>query len=262
MTIYKHSFISSLPKIISTILLIIRNLKQKKINLSKFFISDGVITKNNMSVVETERIKYSIETAIKNCGWDYQIPMRLHQAIWCLDSVLSNTKMKQSSIVELGTGRGFVMSGILASRDFIGAPIQNPIFLFDTFLPYYLGANNEQTKLNGINRHYAISLESTKRNFSKWNNINIIQGTLPESVKNTKIESVGFLHIDLNNPEIELTTLKYLWPKIEIGGIILIDDYGAIGYQETYKVFNLYSTEIGSPILTTAFGQGIMIKTH
>jgi dTDP-4-amino-4,6-dideoxygalactose transaminase len=117
-------------------------------------------------------------------------------------------------------------------------------------------------KLNGINRHYAVSFESTKQNFLKWNNINIIQGTLPESVKNTKIESVGFLHIDLNNPEIELTTLKYLWPKIEIGGIILIDDYGAMGYQETYKVFNLYSTEIGSPILTTAFGQGIMIKAH
>jgi hypothetical protein len=84
------------------------------------------------------------------------------------------------------------MSSILASRDFIGAPIQNPIFLFDTFLPYYLGANNEQTKLNGINRHYAVSFESTKQNFLKWNNINIIQGNRKEEAA-----AVNMSYIDL-----------------------------------------------------------------
>lgn len=217
MTIYDNSKIKNIPKILKTGALIFRNFQKPSIDLTKFFVSDGVITKYNMSVTCTTRMKYSLEIAVKNCAWDYKIPMRLHQAIWCVDNVLLNQSTHECCFVELGTGRGFIMSGILASREFIGLPIENPVYLFDTFLPYKLGDDNNQSYLNGINPYYAISFENTKKNFSKWENVKLIQGDLPLTLKTQSFDSIGFLHLDLNNAKVEYESLKFLWQKIALG---------------------------------------------
>lgn len=89
----------------------------------------------------------------------------------------------------------------------------------------------------------------------------IVEGNLPNSLDLVDFGSIGFCHTDLNNPEVEIKCLKKLWPKIELGGIILIDDYAYLGFETTYKTFNEFVSEKDITILTTAFGQGIILKT-
>jgi hypothetical protein len=44
------------------------------------------------------------------------------------------------------------------------------------------------------------------------------------------------------------------------GGVVLIDDYAYSGFEYTYRLFNELATELGVAILTTASGQGIIVK--
>ena len=59
----------------------------------------------------------------------------------------------------------------------------------------------------------------------------------------------------------ELECLQALWPKIELGGVVLSDDYAYLGFSETYETLNNFFQEVGATVLTTAYGQGIVIKT-
>jgi|LakMenE18May11ns_1017448.scaffolds.fasta_scaffold9956122_1 hypothetical protein len=277
LNIYEGSRLCGIPKGLKLPALFLRDLKNGTFrNLRKgnwgslgfnylvkkdLFVFDGVISRHDISVINTPRVRYAISKAADTCGRDYRIPMRMHQAIWCVDYVLANKATSQCSIVEIGTGRGFIMQGILASRDFINASVSNPIFLFDTFSQFSVGSNGKQESENGVHPFYAISKESTKDSFSKWKNVRLIAGVLPGSIGSVELGEIGFLHLDLNNPKVELECLQALWPKIQLGGVVLSDDYAYLGFNETYETLNNFFQEVGATVLTTAYGQGIVIKT-
>lgn len=263
MNVYTNTRISKLPTTLQTLALILRNIKlsKSKNGRTKVYEFDGVVTQHNMSVIESPRMQYSIHSANEVAGWDYQIPMRIHQAIWCVDTMLKSKATSKSSLVEIGTGRGYVMMAVLRSRSFLDSDIHNPVFLCDSYLPYSLNSESKQDIENGVNKHYAVNAEQTRKAFSSFRNVQIVEGNLPDSLNLVDFGSIGFCHIDLNNPQVEIECLKKLWPKIEPGGIILIDDYAYLGFGSTYKAFNEFAIEKDVTILTTAFGQGIIFKT-
>ena len=51
-----------------------------------------------------------------------------------------------------------------------------------------------------------------------------------------------------------------LWPKISQGGIVLLDDYAYFGFEKSYNLMNVLSKKLDRLILTTASGQGIIVK--
>ena len=108
--------------------------------------------------------------------------------------------------------------------------------------------------------YYAISAENVVANFSEWTRVKIHQGDIFDTLSKAKIERVSFLHIDMNWPEPEIYGLRTLWGRISRGGVVLLDDYAYEGYEPQYKAMNDLSREIGFDILTTATGQGIIIK--
>ena len=72
------------------------------------------------------------------------------------------------------------------------------------------------------------------------------------------VEKVAFLHIDLNNAAAEAGALRYFWPKVVQGGIIVLDDYAQVLSQN--HAMNVLAAELGFSILTTGTGQGIIVK--
>jgi hypothetical protein len=220
-----------------------------------------VQTAHNLSLLETPRFKFALTKAILAGGFDYQIYMRQHQSIWCADQALCLTK--RGSFVELGTAKGYTMMTILSSLEFLGTDVSTiPVFLFDTFTSSATNNKGLQSESFGKNIYYAESFDQVKNNFSHFPHVQLIQGLLPESVMKTEIGPISFLHIDLNAPEIEVECIKFLWDKILPGGVILIDDYAYSGYEYTNKLFNKFALELGVPILTTAYGPGIIIKPN
>jgi hypothetical protein len=261
--IYPGSRISRLPQNFQRPALAIRNLlsilnrRSQKHGFRHLF--DGLGTIHDMHFLGDERFIEAQNRAIKAAGYDYSIPLRLHQALWCAE--LGYKIDADAIFVELGTGRGYVMSAICEflskkSKEFDA----QKIYLFDTFVPYRLNENGLPDEELGINPHYTETFEKVIENFSEWKNVSIVRGSLPETlgvIRNTKI---SFLHIDLNAPRVEIESLLILWDQILPGAPILIDDYAYSGYFDTLVAFNNIASTLDLSILTTASGQGITFK--
>lgn len=63
----------------------------------------------------------------------------------------------------------------------------------------------------------------------KQENVEFLPGKLSEAIPNYLIENpelkIALLNIDLDDYESSLTALDYLYPRIEVGGILIIDNY-------------------------------------
>ena len=200
---------------------------------------------------------------LKAFDFESDLPFRVHQAIWAAHTALH----VEGDLIELGTGRGFMMSAVLESIE-NWKELDRKVWLFDTFKSGWTDQDGNQDEKNKCDL-YAASFNKTKENFSQWSNVNLVQGKLPQSLiekneSNTspveKIDKICFLHIDLNYPEGEVKSLDLLWSKIVKGGIVLLDDYATYGFEGSYNLMDLQAKKLNRLILTTASGQGIIIK--
>ena len=92
-----------------------------------------------------------------------------------------------------------------------------------------------ETKLGTVygERHwkgdFSASLETVTQNFKDINlwtdNIRILEGWFEDTLPNCEIEKISLLHFDGDLYSSTLEVLYNLYDKVEIGGIIIIDDY-------------------------------------
>jgi len=246
------SRIEQLPRIIQPAAVLLRNIKNWT-SIPLTYQADGIATRHNVNFIREQRFHKAYSRAVAAAGWDYRIPFRVHQALWC-----SRLAQKvEGDFVELGTGRGFIMSAVLA--DFSNwESAGRSLHLFDTFKDALVDARGQQT--GPASGYYAKSVEDVAENFSEWERVKIYQGDIFDTVSQAKIECISFLHVDLNSPKPEIYGLRTFWDRIPRGGVVLLDDYAQQGFEAQYKAMNDLAAEIGFDILTTATGQGIVIK--
>ena len=261
--IYPGSKISNLPKGLQKGALMVRNIRDlirvSKIQNRFTHEFDGVGTIHDMHFLEEPHFKKCHQRAIQAAGYDYGIPLRLHQAMWCAD--LAHQLPRDAIFVELGTGRGFVMTAICQSlADSSESFRTRKIYLFDTFNPYRLSEEGLPDESLGINPHYAESFEKVSDNFLEWDNVEIVSGKLPATLESIKSKKIAFLHVDLNAPDVEIESIHHLWESLLPGAPILIDDFAYIGYRKTLEMFKIFARDHGFSILTSASGQGIGFK--
>ena len=256
-TVYPHSRISRMPFYFQVPLLIVRNFFQRRPKPQ--FTFDGIETCHNMFFMKDPVFMKSQSRAIQAGGFDYGIPLRLHQAMWCASYSIRIDP--DAHFVEFGTGKGFVMSAVMFS---LNTPEKKstlpPTLLFDSFESYATDALSLQSTENGKNIYYAESFEKVVDNFKEWPNVSLVRGQLPESLIGKVPERISFIHVDLNSPLTEVACLKLCWSNLISGGIVLLDDFAYLGFEKTHEIVTGFFNEIGYPILTTATGQGIVIK--
>jgi O-methyltransferase len=256
-TVYPYSKIARLPVFFQGPLLLLRNFIQK--NPKPQFKFDGIETCHNMFFLKDPEFIKSQSRAILAGGFDYGIPLRLHQAIWC--ARYSIKKDPDACFVEFGTGKGFVMSAVMSNLTSFGNKTAlPPTILFDSFQSSATDSLSLQSEANGKNIYYAESFDQVADNFKEWPNVFLVKGELPESLVGKVPEKISFLHVDLNSPLIEVECLRMCWSSIILGGVVLLDDYAYRGFEKTHEIITTFFDEIGYSILTTATGQGIVIK--
>jgi hypothetical protein len=213
---------------------------------------DQMATKHNDSFRREPVFERAYARAVQAGGWDYAVPWRVHQHLWCAEQA----RKVEGDIVELGTARGFFMSAVLdAWPDWAGSG--RSLHLFDTFDPAPLGKKGQPTP---VARYYAESFEAVKANFAEWPRVQIYRGDVFQTLPAAPIEHIAFLHIDLNYHEPEVFGLKLLWDRVSRGGVLLLDDYAYRNREPQFEAMNEAAAELGFAILSTPTGQGIAIK--
>ena len=259
---YRSKFVGpnirNFPRFAWPILLILKNLRAFFLprRITWNYSGDEIATGSILSFMDEDLFRASykrMRIASREVN-DPGLHFRVHQILWATQ----NCFKLDGDFVECGTGRGMMMSAALHSLENWNVA-NKKLYLCDTFQPFGIDPETGRNdKRFGVRDTYAKSLSDVERNFSEWKGINFVVGFIPDSLQSVVIEKVAFLHIDLNNAAAEIGALKYFWPTVVQGGVVVLDDYAQVLSQN--QAMNVLAAELGFSILTTGTGQGIIVK--
>lgn len=209
---------------------------------------------------------WSHASASGECGWAEaggvpDIRWRAHVAIWTAQHVISQGI--EGDFVECGVHTGLLSLSVCEFLNF-GSLADRKFWLFDTWdgIPASIMTPSEKEmaeKYNATiykNDIYA----SVQGAFSKFQNVNLVKGIIPNSFSTANIDKIAYLSVDLNNAAPEKASINHFWPKISQGGFVIIDDYGWSGHGNQQIMWDDFAASHNKMILTLPTGQGLLIK--
>lgn len=220
---------------------------------------DGLFTAHSYKFVEDEKFKAAYARGLQATGRDYHFRWRVHVALWVARSVAH----LPGDFVECGVNYGFMSSAIMT--DLGWNDLGKRIWLLDTYEGLDENYVTDAERAAGVMKHnegdfYVRGVESVARNFSEWNGVEMVVGTVPDTLAKVTCDQIAYLHLDMNCMEPEVAALEYFWPKLVPGGMVLMDDFAYIGFDEQNRGLSEAAKRIGVSILNLPTGQGVMVK--
>lgn len=236
----------------------------KVFNTKKFFAQDGLYTLHNDHFRRDPAFQNAYARGVRaSWGVDAHIEWRVHIALWAAKLALKTA----GDFIECGVNAGFISSALMQGLDW--NLTGRRFFLIDTFAgpvtEQYSKAEVEGGRLRIAEDAkaagaYVTDLERVRKNYAGWRNVEIVPGAVPGILSSLNLPSVAFLHIDMNCSYPETEALKFFWPRISQGGVVLLDDYAYLGHDEQAKAMDEAARGLETGVLSLPTGQGLLIK--
>lgn len=181
---------------------------------------------------------------------------------WSVHHALRSTgTSSRKSFVECGVCDGLTIYYALRAMDELKED-QCKVYLYDSWQAMR-GEQLHDSEAKNIGAYSYLSMDSTKKNLVDYASKTIFcQGFIPESFSMyDNPEEISWLHIDLNSSMATLSALEFFFPRLEIGGCIVFDDYGSDNYRETKAVVDHFFQGKRGSLLPLPTGQAIYLKT-
>ena len=191
----------------------------------------------------------AIAPVYKGMAW------RVHTLIWAVNNALK----LPGDLVECGVFRGF--KSLFICKYFEFEKLDRKLWLFDT----YEGIAEQYSEGSPINKdehNKPHLLEFVKDRFSSFHNVNIVQGAVPDSLQIQAPEQVSFIHLDMNSYQAEIGALEFFWPKMPVGAVVILDDYGFKDFYAQKEKEDEWFEKKGHRVLELPTGQGMVVKLH
>ncbi|MBI5568800.1 MAG: class I SAM-dependent methyltransferase [Desulfomonile tiedjei] len=197
-------------------------------------------------------------------GVDYRIHWRIHVVLW----VARSASKVDGDFVECGVNRGFRSSAIMEYLDWDA--LGKTFYLLDTFSGVDARYVTEEDVKAGVlersaawlkNGTYINDVESVRANFSRWKNLRIMQGPVPESLDSVESERIAYLHLDMNCSLPEVEAFKFFWDRLVPGAFVLLDDYCFKGHETQKSALDAVVKTKDADVLSLPTGQGLVIKS-
>jgi len=173
---------------------------------------------------------------------------RLDNIQFCVEDVLKRNV--PGDLIETGVWRGgatILMRSILKAW---GITDRN-VWVADSFegLPR---PNPEEYPADASDPHHkfpqlAVSLEEVRSNFKKYglldDQVRFLKGLFRDTLPSAPIERLAVIRLDGDMYESTMDALVNLYPKLSVGGYVIVDDYGAL--QACRKAVDDYRIEHG-----------------
>lgn len=134
-----------------------------------------------------------------------------------LDYWLKKTRHVLGDCVEVGVYMGYSAQTIALSKD-----PSKKLYLFDTFSGFGDTTEDERVFLDSFfdyhdsyNKVMSLNLPNTE----------VVKGFFPESSNLEDGKVFSFVHLDVDTYNSTLEGLKYFYPRLSEGGVIVIHDY-------------------------------------
>ena len=113
--------------------------------------------------------------------------------------------------------------------------------------------------VGGEEGDFSYQLDSVKRNLNEFKKINYYKGWIPSSFDQNRSDSYKFVHVDVDLYVPTLESLKYFYPRLVAGGIILCDDYGSLRWPGAKQAVEEFCASNGG-FIELSTGQALIIK--
>lgn len=224
---------------------------------------DGLRSVHNHEFMHEPNFQRAYARGVMAVGEDYHWHWRVHTGLWAA----AMASKLHGDFVECGVNRGFMSSAIMELLDWNRQG--RSFYLLDTFTGIddrYL--SHEDVDVGVLDRNkqdiergfYTFDLEAVRRNFSEWDRVKIIIGSIPETLSQIDSTRIAFVHLDLNCSLPEVAAMEYMWDSLVPGAIVLMDDYAYIGYRSQKLGMDRFAAAKGVSILSLPTGQGLLIK--
>lgn len=147
------------------------------------------------------------------------------------------TRDLPGAIVECGVYKGVSFVRFAGFRSLFEIPYSRKLIGFDTFGKFpetkYKDDKKYRDRLVKISGEQSISKEqllAVLKNKGADKNTELVEGdvvkTIPKYIKENPHLKISLLNLDTDIYEPSVTILKYFWPRIVKGGVLILDDYG------------------------------------
>ncbi len=185
------------------------------------------------------------------------IRWRVHTAVWAAQHGLNI----EGDFVECGVFTGFLSLTICNFLDF--SKVDKNFYLFDVWgsIPIETVRVEEQGKVHSYNKIYGAGdvYEFTRKAFSPFPNAKLVRGLLPATLDAIP-GKIAYMSIDLNHTQVEEDCIHALWPKLSLGAVVVIDDYGWRGHEGQRRMWDNFAREKKTAICNLPTGQGLLIR--
>lgn len=114
-----------------------------------------------------------------------------------------------------------------------------------------------EARLRG--KYRTLSLDLCQRNLARFTpHCDFRAGYLPETLDELNDAPIHFLHIDLNSAKVTEEVFRTLSSRLSRTGLVLFDDYGWLGFEDTRAVIDRVASEWGGALLKLPTGQAIL----
>jgi len=148
---------------------------------------------------------------------------------------------------------------------------EQPIYVFDSFeglsTPGKKDAVQSRVDSDGRGTYWqksdlTASEEKFRENTREFDNVVVHKGWIPECFGKVENDTFSFIHIDVDLYQPTLDSLKFFYPRVVSGGVILMDDYGFETCAGAYRAAQEFFADKPEKILHIPTGQGMVIVGH
>lgn len=228
---------------------------------------DKLIKPRNMAVCK--EVKFIREQRMNGLDWpvnaDSMIGMkRMNNIEFCVKEVIKNNI--PGDLIETGVWRGgatILMRGILYAMN----DTTRTVFVADSFEGLPKPDDKYEADKGDIHYVYkelAVSLEEVKYNFEKYglldDQVKFLKGWFKDTLPTAPIQQLAVARLDGDMYESTMDAFVSLYPKLSVGGYLIIDDWGAVEGCRKAVLEYREKHNITEPIVEVGDGQGVFWK--
>jgi O-methyltransferase len=186
------------------------------------------------------------------------------QRHYTLCNLLRNMAIHDGDVCELGCWRGlsaYQLASQLASRDF-----KNYFCIFDSFEGLSEVDDIDRRKDSNIDYNekrnlFACSDEIVRKNLKEFSFIRYFKGWIPDRFEEVKDRRFSFVHIDLDLYQPIRDSIRFFYPRLNSGGVMVFDDYGCATFPGAKVAIDEALKELDNPFfLPLPSGQAFIFK--
>jgi hypothetical protein len=229
------------------------------------YAQDGLISVHSHAFMQDPKFIQAYARGVNAIGGvdSYQWHWRIHIGLW---AAIVASRL-DGDFIECGVNRGFLSSAIMEYLDWNS--LDRDFYLLDTFAGLDdRFVSDRERKVGALQKNaenlgsgfYVTGADSVRANFSQWPRAHIVEGAIPETLRQVKARQIAYLHIDMNCAPPEVAALTYFWERLAAGAPVLLDDYAYLGYSEQKLAMDDFARVHNVAICSLPTGQGLLMK--